>query len=121
MQHGVTGHSSPEMQECIQNCSDCHRSCLALVPHCLQLGGEHADPNHIRLLLDCAQICQTSADFMIRGSQSHPQVCGVCADVCTRCAQDCERMAGDDAMMRECAEICRRCAASCQQMAGMAA
>ena len=28
--------------------------------HCLGLGGAHADHMHIRLLLDCADICQTS-------------------------------------------------------------
>ena len=29
----------------------------------------------VRLLLDCAEICRTSADFMIRGSELHPHIC----------------------------------------------
>jgi hypothetical protein len=107
------------MQQCIQNCQDCHRSCLALVPHCLQLGGAHAAADHIVLLLDCADSCAASVDFMLRGSSFHGPVCGVCAAVCARCAESCARFA-DDAQMQECAAVCRRCAESCRQMAAMA-
>jgi hypothetical protein len=70
-------------------------------------------------LLDCASICHTSADFMLRGSDLHRPTCGVCAEVCQRCAESCERMAEDE-LDRRCAEVCRRCAESCRQMAGAA-
>jgi len=119
----ATGHKSSQgsqdMQQCIQNCQDCHDICLETVAYCLTKGGKHAEAAHIRLLLDCAEICQTSANFMVRGSSLHPQTCGVCAEVCERCAEDCERF-GDDATMRECADMCRRCAESCRKMAAMA-
>jgi hypothetical protein len=105
-----------DMEACIRNCQDCHRICLETIPHCLKKGGRHADPAHIRLLIDCAQICATSADFMIRGSPLHKASCGACATVCAACAEDCEGMA-DDAAMKRCAEACRRCAESCRQMA----
>lgn len=110
-------HISAEMRDCIQECQSCHAVCLETVQHCLQKGGEHAAAEHIRLMLDCVEICQTSANFMLRGSDLHMHTCGTCAEVCDRCAQDCERMA-DDEMMRRCAEACRRCAASCRQMSG---
>ena len=112
-------HSTQEMERCIDNCQECQEVCLRMVAHCLEKGGRHAEPQHIRLLLDCAEICQTSANFMVRGSDLHAATCRACAEVCERCADDCERMA-DDEMMRRCAEICRRCAASCAQMAGAA-
>ena len=80
--------------------------------------GPHVEAAHLRLLLDCAEICQTSADFMLRGSELHGQVCGVCADVCDRCAQSCAQF-GDDQQMQACAEECRKCAESCRKMAGM--
>jgi MinD superfamily P-loop ATPase len=86
------------------------------VTYCLQKGGNHAEQSHIRLLLDCAEICETSANFMLRTSELHARTCGVCAEVCERCAQDCDRM-GDDAQMKACADMCRRCAESCRQMA----
>jgi hypothetical protein len=113
------GAGRSSMQECIENCTECHRVCLETVTHCLQQGGAHAEASHIRLLLDCVQICQTSADFMSRGSELHAQTCGVCADICERCARDCERW-GEDPQMKACAEVCRRCATSCHQMSGMA-
>ncbi len=116
-----TGHQmGAEMQQCIEECLNCHSVCLTTVTHCLQMGGEHAEASHIRLLLDCAEICQTSANFMLRGSDLHAHTCEVCALVCERCAEDCERFP-DDAQMRACAEACRRCVESCRRMAAMAA
>lgn len=105
-----------EMQQCIQNCLDCHSTCLNTMTYCLKQGGKHSESAHIRLMLDCAEICQTSANFMLRGSELHARICGVCAEICQQCAEDCESM-GDDAQMKACADMCRRCAESCHQMA----
>ncbi len=110
-----------EMQNCIDNCQNCHVVCLETITHCLEMGGEHAEAKHIGLLHDCAVICMTSADFMIGMSEFHPQACGVCADVCEACAESCESLAsgnGTDFMQR-CADACRRCAESCRQMSQM--
>jgi hypothetical protein len=104
------------VQDCITHCVECHHVCLETVTHCLSKGGRHAEAVHIRMLLDCAQICSTSADFMIRGSELHHWTCGVCAEVCDQCADDCERM-NDDAQMQRCIDLCRRCAQSCREMA----
>jgi hypothetical protein len=104
-----------EMRRCIEICTNCHNICVETITHCLMMGGEHADADHIRLLMDCAEICDVSADFMLRGSHRHEKVCGVCADVCADCASDCERIAGNDETMLRCAEICRMCAESCRQ------
>ncbi|WP_034388600.1 four-helix bundle copper-binding protein [Deinococcus sp. YIM 77859] len=114
-QQGMSSMNSM-MQDCIQACSDCHDVCLQTLTYCLQQGGRHAEASHVRLLMDCAMICHTSEDFMLRGSELHARVCGVCAEVCERCAQSCEGM-GDDPQMRTCADTCRRCADSCRQMA----
>ncbi len=110
--------TSPQMQKAIDVCQNCHHVCLATLQHCLQMGGEHVAPDHIRLMLDCVEICETSANFMIRASDFHAETCGVCADVCERCAGDCARFT-DDHMMQACAEACIRCAASCREMAQM--
>lgn len=109
---------SPEMQSCIEECLECHRICVETAAHCLALGGKHASAEHMRTLLDCADICRTSADFMLRGSRHHQATCGVCATVCDACAASCEQMGADDDLMRRCAQACRRCAESCRQMAG---
>lgn len=105
------------MQSCIEACEACHRVCLETIVHCLKQGGAHAEARHILLLMDCAQICHTSADFMIRQSAHHADTCGTCAHVCAACADDCERLGQNDRMMQACAEACRRCAEECRQMA----
>ena len=107
---------SQEMRDCIQNCLECHAICLETIGHCLAMGGKHAEAKHIGLLQDCAQICVTSADFMLRMSDHHPQVCGVCADVCDACATECESLADGSDFMQRCADACRRCAESCRKM-----
>ena len=108
---------SAEMRDCIANCTECHSICVETTTHCLHMGGEHASPEHIGVLLDCAQTCAVSADFMLRGSDLHGKTCGVCAEACERCAADCERLANGDELMLRCAEVCRRCADSCRKMA----
>lgn len=113
-------HSASEMQQCIQECLNCHVVCLATKAHCMQKGGPHAQPQHIRELADCAQICITSADSMLRGSQMHSRTCAVCAEMCEPCEQSCAQM-NDDQMMQQCIDACRRCAESCRRMAGSAA
>ena len=117
----ATHQTSGSMQQCIDECLNCHSICLETVTHCLQKGGPHAEANHIRLLLDCVEICQTSANFMLRGSDLHTRTCAVCAEVCQRCAEDCERIDPNDSMMKACADACRRCAESCERMATIAA
>lgn len=109
-----------DMQLCIQNCLDCHSICLATAMHCLDMGGKHAAREHITTLLACAEICQTSANFMLMQSPLHAQTCAVCADACARCAAECERLANGDQQMLACADVCRRCAGSCREMARMA-
>jgi len=115
------GDPSAELNDalllCIQDCLDCHRACLQTLVYCTRQGGPQADPNHLRLMMDCAQVCQTSADFMLRHSPLHVHTCRACAEVCQACADDCDRMASDP-RMKACADTCRHCAESCRQMAG---
>ena len=114
----VSRQAGNHMDACIAACSECHQVCLATIAHCLKMGGKHALPAHIRLLLDCAQICQTSADFMVRTSPHHGLTCGACAEICRACARSCRELDGPE--MQRCAEVCARCADSCEEMASSA-
>jgi hypothetical protein len=101
-----------ELQACIDRCNECRAACLRTVSECLGMGGAHAAPEHVRLLLDCADICATSAAFMLRGSDMHAVTCGACAEVCRRCESSCRGLG-----MNDCAEACCKCAESCARMA----
>lgn len=132
-------HNQALMQECIANCLACYESCTAAIGYSLSRGARYAEPLHIRLLMDCAEICHASASFMLRGSDFHNRMCELCARVCLDCAQSCDRFAvpavGTGAAMShhsgkapddlehaddrlsECSAVCRRCAESCRKMA----
>lgn len=106
-----------DLRPCIDSCNHCHDICLhAAMTQCLERGGDHAEPAHLRLMLDCAEICRTAADFMLSGSRFHAKTCAVCAEVCKACEESCEALDG----MEECANICRECHERCRAMAGNA-
>lgn len=108
-------HISKRMQGCIQTCQKCQETCEEMLyAHCLEMGGKHVEPEHVKLMADCIEACQTAANFMKRGSRYHALECIACAEICEACAKSCEKIGGDE--MKSCAEICRRCATSCREM-----
>ncbi len=109
-------HTVEAMQTCIQNCLDCHRDCMQAITYCVGMGGKHAEARTLQILMDCAAICETSADFMLRNSPQHGRVCAICASICEACSSACQDFS-NDAEMQACAESCQRCAESCRQMA----
>jgi hypothetical protein len=88
---------SKEMQTCIDACLSCYTRCEEALNHCLQQGGQHADPQMIRTLTDCAEMSAMVA-----------RMCDMCADACMRMP--------DDAMMMRCADSCTECAQACRAM-----
>jgi hypothetical protein len=116
MPHLMPSHVSNETQSCINECLACYEACEATFAHCIVLGGKHAEPTHLRLLIDCSRVCSAAADFMLRGSDFDQDLCEVCAEICRQCAENCEQIDPTDEMMRECAGQCRTGAAACERM-----
>ena len=107
-------HLSAEMRACIDECLRCYQVCFGTaMTHCLEQGGQHVEPGHFRLMIACAEICKTSADFMLMNSPHHKHTCRECAEICEECARSCEQVGN----MQECVDECRRCAESCRKMA----
>ena len=105
---------SAETRQCIDDALRCHAICLGTaMTVCLETGGDHVKPQHFRLMMDCASICQTAADLMAHKSQFHRQICALCAEICEACAKDCAGMSG----METCVAACRACAQCCRAMA----
>lgn len=104
-----------EMAHCLELCQQCHNACSGVVSYGLQ----HLSEPLLRLLQDCAEICETSADFILRSSEFHAQTCGLCAEICLKCAAACEEFP-QDSRLQECARLCRHCAEACQMMLAMA-
>jgi Domain of Unknown Function (DUF326) len=97
-----------------------YRICLETITYCLFKGGGYAAEKQIRRLQDCAEICKTAANFMIRNSYIRPTICNACADICLRCAEECEMLINDKFMVA-CADACRRCARFCEILVADAA
>src|SRR3546814_15839483 len=104
MTHHTAAHRSQAMNACIDNCTQCHATCLETINYCLSQGGQHAAPEHIGLLATCADICATSADAMLRGTAIHAATCGACAAVCRQCAASSARMGRSEE--RRCGKGC---------------
>src|SRR5687767_4266798 len=103
-------------EECIQACLDCHAICLDLARHCAHAGETAEQARLVTLLLDCADCCRATANFMLRDSPMHARLCRLCAELCVECERECRaRMDGGEGMLR-CADACRRCAESCERV-----
>jgi hypothetical protein len=111
-------HMAEQMQRCIEECLSCLSTCEQTIVHCLKKGGRHAQPDHIRLLMDCAESCRMSASMMSRESRFHARHCALCADICKACEESCEEFP-DDAQMKACADACRSCFEACRAMGTM--
>ena len=107
-------HLDQQIADTIDVLQQCHAICSSMaMTHCLEMGGEHARPQHLRLMLDCAGLCAFTADALGRESQFTGSFAALCADVCEICEKDCEAL-GD---MEECVEACSACVAHCRQIA----
>jgi Domain of Unknown Function (DUF326) len=98
----------------IQRALECHCVCSETISHCLERGGSFATKPLPLSLMDCAQICQLTADLLLRGSPLRHLMTSICATACERSAQHCDRF--DDDILRQCAEACRRCAEACRDI-----
>jgi hypothetical protein len=107
-----------DLQEAVEECLNCHAVCTLTLQHCIASGGEYTEVNLVGVLLDCAELCQTSANFMLRGSPYHVITCGACAELCRACEEACRAHAGDE-QLAHCADVCASCADSCDRMARM--
>ena len=99
----------------LDECRRCQEACLDTVTHALRRGERYADDVLIGALLDAADVCRTSIDFIHRGSDVHARIGAVCAEICERTAEACEAFAADPVMVA-CAAACRRCAAACEEL-----
>lgn len=103
-----------EMERCVRDCLECYRVCVdTAINHQLGVAARQMEPAHIRLLLSCAEICQTTATVVRSRSPLHKPTCRIAAKLCRRCASECERL-GD---LEECVRAARVCVDSCQRVA----
>ena len=110
----ITQHLTAEMERCIRECMACYELCLeTAVNHQLSIADTQLDPAHLRLLISCAEICQTTARVILTGSPLHKPAARICAKICRRCAAESARQSATE----HCAQAARTCAEWCQRVA----
>jgi hypothetical protein len=74
----------------------------------------------MRLCMDCADICMTTARVTSRQTESDASVTRAlleaCIASCKSCGDECERMAMMHAHCQVCEQACRRCEQACSQL-----
>jgi hypothetical protein len=98
----------------IAHLDECHETCLQGILHSLNEGGDFAKTDHIRWLLNCAEICKLATNFVTLNSEYAGDVLSICAFICDDCAESCETFF-DDENMKNCALVCRDCAEVCRE------
>ena len=94
-----------EMMQTIQDSLTCRDVCIQTARSCQQSSGEHARPDHIHMLEDCADLCQAAAHFMQHTSPLYGYVTRAATQVTTHCGEECARMGDTD-----CANACKTAA-----------
>jgi hypothetical protein len=108
---------TPMMRDCIESASEAYTVCTETLTHCLHGDGELGDARHLRLLIDCAEICQTAENALLRASELSQLLATVCIEACEKCAESCRALDGSDEQLALCAEVCLRCADRCRELA----
>lgn len=91
---------------------NCAKTCNETLNYCIQQGGNHVQADHLRAMIDCAQVCALGADLAGRDSQLWEAYKAVCAEACKACEESCEAFEGDRTM-QACADACRECYEAC--------
>jgi hypothetical protein len=92
----------------------CHSVCLSTaMTRQLEEPTNGSRPQHIRLMMDAAVVCASTAQLLAHKSQFQTRACAFTADICETCAKDCAQLDGFD----DCLEACELAAALCREKA----
>lgn len=91
---------------------ECHDACLeAFSLHCMKAGGNHMAREHIRRMISCSELCQLTANFLLRHFPMMQDLCDLCAEICKQCAASCKGM--HEPYMQHCVRACEEAARAC--------
>lgn len=110
------------LTDAIDTITSCADTCTACADACLAEDKVADLRRCIRLNLDCADACRSTAAMLLR--QTEPDVAVLraaveaCEQACRSCGDECDKHAEMHEHCRVCAEACRQCADACRQLLG---
>ena len=106
----------PKVRRCIDATSECYTICAETIDYCLDGARAMTEPEHVRGLIDCCEVCQTTQNTLLRASDLGLMMAAVCLEACETLADSLRAIDGDQ-QLEACAEVCDRTAESCRQLA----
>lgn len=101
-------------KQAIESCHTCHITCQEMLAyHGDETGGRQLSSQHIKRLMACIEICQTTANLLAIRAPLSEQLCEICAHICEQCATSCAAI--ENKAMHKCADICRDCSRACYE------
>ena len=111
---GVVTDVTNTYQTCIDACGRCTQACYECLEACMNEPDVQARTKCMKMLVECARMCEMSVAGMASNAMFKKQHCSLCATVCESCAQDCAMFL--DAHCQKCAQECSACARECRNM-----
>lgn len=108
------------LAEVIDSCLECTQACTACADTCMAEGNLEMLARCIRLDLDCADVCDTTAKILSRQVAFEAEMARPVVEACVKavklCGDECEQHAEHHEHCRVCMEACRRCEEACNRL-----
>ncbi len=104
-------------QSCIDTCNKCAQECYECYEACLNEPDLNARRSCVKILIECANMCEMASGLMSINSRFAKDHCKMCATVCDTCTTLCNMFKDDHC--QKCADICSICANECRSMVSM--
>lgn len=95
-----------KLAACIVACQNCSDACLDetdMLPKMVEC---------IRLDRDCAEMCQTTLNFISRNSNYAAEMISMCEKLCKACGDECGKHEAQHC--KDCAKACKECEEACK-------
>lgn len=97
----------------VKTIQECSATCEHMTKMMLYMPDVKNRVEQINLLRDCADICDTTEDYVARNSYFSKSIAAQCADICVTCGTECSKFPDQASQM--CAQICFNCAEECKE------
>ncbi len=86
----IVSTAADPYQACIYACGRCAQACYECLNACLNEQDANPRKNCIKILMECAKMCEMSVGLMAMNGQFAKDHCKLCATICDKCAQECK-------------------------------
>lgn len=99
----------------MKSLQDCAMMCEQMCTLLLEKADVASRNIQLRLLRDCADICDLCMKYIARHSMYAKSLCHFCSYICEACGNECLKHADHESRM--CGQMCLECAKDCRNFA----